>query len=170
MDKAAILAPGPSIALSKNKEFDYRIAVNRASHFNTNIDVVSVYNNFNYDNVFPKNYNPLILTPESQWARKKFYRPKIFYNDIWLPSDELGKWVTRSSLYAAIFMAVHYKASNITIFGVDWDGSKDWDGFETSVNKKDRTPVNYETQKKQLRLIKDFLEEKGIVVNRIQEA
>lgn len=77
---AAILAPGPSIKRFDGRKFDLVIGVNRAGLY-VKCDLISVYNKFNYDICFPKNYNPLILTKKAQYEQKVFYRPHAFYRD-----------------------------------------------------------------------------------------
>ena len=82
--------------------------------------------------------------------------------DVWRPT---ANW-QRFGVLVAIVEAIRAGASRVDLWGVDWTGSADWDGFEHK--KQHRYESRFAKERKIIGELSREVGERGVVVRRIE--
>ena len=169
--KAVILNPGPSLAnLDAVPECDLSIAVNRAAlKFPCTIWAAADYPMIR-DNWKQVLGQPRILTIDQTWhdighrvaldletTREEIFKTYLNTKDV--------NWPMCTS-FMAVVCAARAGATEIEIYGADWEGTEDFDG--TQAAGEDRTEQRWEGERATFIPLCEVLKKKGVEVRRIQ--
>ena len=166
--KAAVLCPGPSLPKEFDRTgYDHVIAVNRAA-LSTDADYI----------ILPDDYTLGWLTANALRRRpvivSSLHKYRQMIDSLWiaLHSPFLERdihwlevpgyqWWTKS-LTTALVLAAWMGADEIECVGVDWKGTKDFDGFTDS--SQQRTDERWTKERLMARAVVAKLAEQGVTV------
>jgi hypothetical protein len=163
---AAVLCPGPSTtSFQDSSRYDLVIGVNRAAALHACQYWVAL-DAETHDIVFPVGTPELVCKP-SIYARSR-YRGRLRH----VSSDALvgflpGDWWNYSSTVAIVYAAWR-GCSKIEVFGMDWGGVADWDGW-TAAGDGDRGKDRWEAEALLYSEIAAHLNNRLVVVTRSKE-
>ncbi len=164
--KAAVLCPGPSVQQFTPDGFDVIVGVNRTVGLFA-CSFWCLLDHYTYD-LLPPIGKPTICCHAAIYrGMTQAYPAAKEHPHIPIESIEvehnLVKWRTWSAS-CAIIVAFWKGATAIHCWGMDWTGSKDWDGFTHSKHR--RSEKRWTCERKLFGEIKDMLEARGCTLIR----
>lgn len=173
--RVAILSPGPSLNLERIPPYDLAVGVNRVATRHP----VDIWSALDWTSTGPHGEhgglmawipevrgNPRLLTTKGTLdvlnGRGMPWRGESIILDGILPQCPVRSWATYSA-EAAMGYAGIIGASEVHCHGMDWGGTKDWDGHTCSVN---REPDRWERERQLWREVTAWLNSRGCLVVR----
>lgn len=175
--RAAVLCPGPSMVQTfagKTRRYAIVIGVNRAVCAYA-CDYWVMLDDHTWDLAHENGRAPIgtptVMCDASLWRKvQNRARPAAERHNLIVPADvkvpmRPVKWHTWSAT-AAVALAHHLGARSIDVFGMDWEGVQDFDGFTHQRNS--RTDERWRREQACYLDLQNLLAESGSTVTRVR--
>lgn len=171
--RAAVLCPGPSLtAFAGRVGYDLVIGVNRAVGLFP-CDYWVMLDDHTFDIAHPIG-TPRVLCPRDQWAKVSRRTANGAAKDfkVLAPEDVDGTLPRRQtpwhkwSATAAIALACHLGATEIDCWGMDWEGTADWDGDTRPFHCRDE--ARWHNEQKSFRIMEQAMRARRVALRRIK--
>lgn len=172
--RVAVVCPGPSGRDATLDGYDLVIAVNRAALW-TPCDVLVALDAHTWGWIaqeggpLPRRTRPTICTGTAQYLQMRdMVAETVHYDHLpatpgSLPVTADLRWEQKSALLA-IEAAARLGAVTVDVYGMDWEGEADADGFHDERQK--RTPARWDDERRLYGRLRDLLASRGVKVQR----